>query len=143
MTTSKTSSRLIFVQSLYSLDINNLPVDQDHLESAVKKISKLYIKDNKDVVAPDTHFLNKLTTELVLNLASIDEAVSSNTTKQSNINPLLKSILRSGACETLYCNTPRKVAINEYTGLSRSFFSTKEIAFVNAVLDKIVIKTSR
>lgn len=140
MTTNKTTSRLIFVQSLYSLDINNAPVDQTHLEAAVKKISKVYIKENKDVVAPDTNFLNKLTTELVLNLASIDDIISSNSTKRRDMNPLIKSILRGGACEMLYCNTPRKVAINEYTGLSRSFFSTKEIAFVNAVLDKIVIR---
>lgn len=48
------------------------------------------------------------------------------------------SILLCAIYEIFFEQTPKKVIINEYISLSKSFLDLKETQFINAILDKIV-----
>ena len=53
-------------------------------------------------------------------------------------DPLLVSILRAGAFEIMFREqTPKRVAVAEYTRLAADFLPAQKVALVNAVLDRI------
>lgn len=47
-----------------------------------------------------------------------------------------RNVLRLGAYEILYTDTPHKVAINEAVELAKRFGSAQSAAFVNGILDR-------
>jgi N utilization substance protein B len=49
-----------------------------------------------------------------------------------------RNVLRIGAYEILYTDTPGRVAINEAVDLSRRFGSAQSSQFVNGVLDRFL-----
>jgi N utilization substance protein B len=49
-----------------------------------------------------------------------------------------RNVLRLGAYEILYTDTPHKVAINEAVELAKRFGSGQSAAFVNGILDRFV-----
>jgi N utilization substance protein B len=49
-----------------------------------------------------------------------------------------RNVLRLGAYEILYADTPQKVAINEAVELAKRFGSAQSAAFVNGILDRFV-----
>jgi N utilization substance protein B len=49
-----------------------------------------------------------------------------------------RNVLRLGAYEILYSDTPHKVAINEAVELAKRFGSAQSAAFVNGILDRFV-----
>lgn len=57
--------------------------------------------------------------------------------KDNSIPLLLKIILQVGIAELQFCQTPRKVVINEYTTIVAEFFSSRNVSFINAILDKV------
>ncbi len=48
-----------------------------------------------------------------------------------------RNVLRLGAYEVLYGDTPFKVAVNEAVELAKRFGSAQSASFVNGILDKI------
>jgi N utilization substance protein B len=58
------------------------------------------------------------------------------------LDTVLRAILRAASYELLHCSeTPAKVIISEYMALADSFFSGREPALVNGVLDTIAHTT--
>lgn len=49
-----------------------------------------------------------------------------------------RNVLRLGAYEILFTDTPRRVAINEAVDLARRFGTRQSAQFVNGILDKFV-----
>jgi transcription antitermination protein NusB len=49
-----------------------------------------------------------------------------------------RNVLRLGAYEILFTDTPHKVAINEAVELAKRFGSAQSAAFVNGILDRFV-----
>jgi N utilization substance protein B len=49
-----------------------------------------------------------------------------------------RNVLRLGAFEILYSDTPRNVAINEAVELAKRFGSRQSAQFVNGILDRLV-----
>ncbi len=49
-----------------------------------------------------------------------------------------RNVLRLGAYEILYCDTPNRVAINEAIELAKRFGSAQSAQFVNGVLDRLL-----
>ena len=49
-----------------------------------------------------------------------------------------RNVLRMGAFELLYSDTPDRVAINEAVELSRRFGSAQSSQFVNGLLDRLL-----
>lgn len=51
-----------------------------------------------------------------------------------------RNVLRLGAYEILYTDTPHKVAINEAVELAKRFGSAQSASFVNGILDRFVAR---
>jgi N utilization substance protein B len=49
-----------------------------------------------------------------------------------------RNVLRLGAYEILYCDTPDRVAINEAVELAKLFGSAQSAQFVNGILDRLM-----
>lgn len=49
-----------------------------------------------------------------------------------------RNVLRLGAFEILYAETPQRAAINEAVELAKRFGSAQSAAFVNGILDRFV-----
>ena len=49
-----------------------------------------------------------------------------------------RNVLRLGAYEILYCETPDRVAINEAVELAKRFGSKQSAQFVNGILDRLL-----
>ena len=54
-----------------------------------------------------------------------------------------RNLLRMGAYEILYTDTPAPVAINEAVELAKRFGSAQSAQFVNGILDKLVPRDTR
>ena len=50
-----------------------------------------------------------------------------------------RNVLRLGAYEILYSDTPRNVAINEAVELAKRFGSKQSAQFVNGILDRLLL----
>ena len=88
----------------------------------------------------DKGFLNKLFTQTIENLDSIDAKITTLLTKHDNISQMgsiVLAILQVGICELLYFPTPYKVVIDEYVTMARDFYTASEVSFINGILDKI------
>lgn len=54
-----------------------------------------------------------------------------------------RNLLRLGAYEILYADTPDRVAVNEAVDLAKRFGSANSASFVNGILDKLLKKTNQ
>jgi len=71
-------------------------------------------------------------------LDNLLSAVISEDWTVERLETLLRAILRAGAFElSEHRDTPPRVAISEYVGVTDAFFAGKEPAFVNGVLDRL------
>ncbi len=50
-----------------------------------------------------------------------------------------RNVLRLGAFEILYAETPDRVAINEAVELAKRFGSKQSAQFVNGILDRVLV----
>ena len=50
-----------------------------------------------------------------------------------------RNVLRLGAYEILYADTPGRVAINEAVELAKRFGSRQSAQFVNGILDRLLV----
>ncbi len=140
MTLKNTLSRLVLVQALYLIDINEVEPAKhmDIIPDIIKNISEPDTPFNKQDIAEK--FINDMLEKIYLHRQTIDDTISPNLKKHNSVdklNLLLKSILRCATCELYYYRTPFKVVIDEYTKITKDFFSIAETNFVNAILDKI------
>jgi N utilization substance protein B len=141
---SRSLSRLAAVQILYALDSKSELTSPDlNMEEVIKTAQEYHRDLQKQEEAPksiNSKFLKRLVTLVAQNLNEIDSIIASNLkedNKNSKINILLNSILRSGVCEILHFKTPTKVTIDEYVKITKKFFDAEEAGFVNALLDKV------
>jgi transcription antitermination protein NusB len=49
-----------------------------------------------------------------------------------------RNVLRVGAYEILYCDTPKRVAINEAIDLAKRYGTAQSAQFVNGILDRVM-----
>jgi transcription antitermination factor NusB len=140
MSLSKTLSRMMLVQALYVLDINSMPVSD--FDTALESVRKFYSDENDPALEQiNTGFVHKVLELLSENLYEIDSTITAAADKSNDVSGMsymLRAILRAGTCEILHLDTPKKVVISEYADLAAKFCAPKEVAFVNAVLDRIV-----
>ena len=94
------------------------------------------IKENMDI---DNKYVNDIVHGVCDNMKSIDEIISKylDGWDLDRLGKTDRAILRLGAYEILYYDTPKIVAINEAVELSKRYSDDKVVKLVNAVLDKI------
>lgn len=137
--TSRSVARLNAVQALYQLDKG-----EDNASSVIKDFLENRIGTDVEgdlYKQPDTTLFVSLVRGTEAQLDSLDEMITAHLGEGWTLHRMdgvLKAILRVGAYElTFTSDTPVPVILNEYLDITRAFFDTKEIAFINSILDKI------
>lgn len=133
------ATRLAAVQALYQIDV----VDAGPEEVLREFKGKRWSRADQELKLPDPN--KRMLDDLVLGVSdqrpAVDAALNAALSGGHTIDGLeilLRALLRAGAYELKAVSAvPSKVVINEYVDLAHAFFSGKEPALVNAVLDRI------
>ena len=107
-----------------------------------------YIKDNisfdveeviKENLEMDNKYVRDIVNGVLENLDEIDAIITKylDNWDLDRLGKTDKAILRLGAYEMMYYDTPSVVAINESVELAKRYSDEKIVKLINAVLDKI------
>lgn len=130
--TGRSRAREIALQALFQEDLNP--------------------RESRDQIAPYVHsrlkeeelreFAMSLVLGVLRNQAELDELLESKAENWSlsRMAATERSILRLGAFEIRYADTPERVAIDEALELAKRFGSAQSSQFVNGILDKLIIR---
>ncbi len=136
----RTLARLAAIQALYQLELNtDLAPEAVVKEFAEHRLGR-EIDGDRYAKADEAFFA-----DLVLGTASdregLDEALSRSLAQEWplwRLEAVLRAILRAAAYELLHRpDVPARVAIDEYTSIAHAFFTGKEPALANGVLDRL------
>ncbi len=128
MKLTRTEAREKIMIILYQIDFymkEKMPFD-------IKEV----IKENLEI---DNKYVDDIVNGVYENMDAIDEKISKylDGWDLDRLGKTDRAILRLGAYEILYYDTPKIVAINEAVELSKKYSDDKVVKLVNAVLDKI------
>ena len=139
MSNIKSLQRLLVVQSMYQLSIN-----RDAINYNINDIFNQIIENSeykKSISKSNLAFAEKIFLGVQDNSDEINRDlrdVLSNKNKIESIDPLLLAIFHPAIYELKYGpKISKKVVISEYLIIANKFFSSKEIALLNGVLDNI------
>ena len=128
---NRSRAREVAVQALFQEDLN--PRDsQDQLAPFVE--ARLKDKGLRE-------FATSLVLGVLRNQTELDTVLSEKADNWSldRMAATDRAVLRLGAYEIRYADTPGRVAINEAVDLAKRFGSTNSSQFVNGILDKLLI----
>ena len=139
MSNIKSLQRLLLVQALYQISIN-----EDAKSYSIKDIFKQIIENSEykhSISKSNLNFADKVFHGVQDNLSQINNDLShalSNKNKINKIDPLLLAIFHPAVYELKYGpKISKKVVISEYLIIADKFFSEKEIGLLNGALDNI------
>ena len=139
----KSLSRLAVIQSLYLIMYREVSgsIAQSEIVEYYKDKEQLFrdgIIDREVEYSLNKEYYDKLLSLVTSHQVEIEALLDDLGVKKDNSIPLLlKIILQVGIAELQFCQTPRKVVINEYTTIVAEFFSSRNVSFINAILDKV------
>ena len=124
----RSRAREVVLQLLYQDDLNSdrsLAPDLSFLKARLHKNDEL------------VEFANSLLNGVRRNRAELDELLSQKTANWSleRMAATDRNVLRLGAFELMFTDTPQAVAINEAVELAKRFGSKQSSQFVNGILD--------
>ena len=124
-------AREIVLQLLYEADMND---SRD--EDAARKFIRSRLQGRKGL----TEFSSKLLTGTLSNRKEIDERLSKLATRWSLSRMAVtdRNILRLGAYEIIFAETPGTVAVNESIILAKRYGDKNSPRFVNGILDRLL-----
>ena len=128
---SRRRAREIVLQLLYEADMNNA---RD--EAAAKTFIRSRLQGRKAL----TEFASDLLAKTLANKTAIDEHLTRLATRWSLSRMAVadRNVLRLGAYEILFGETPGRVAVNEAIVLARRYGSKDSPRFVNGILDRLL-----
>ncbi|TWU45380.1 hypothetical protein Q31b_05520 [Novipirellula aureliae] len=123
-------AREIVLQLLYEADVNDPRDEEDSL-----KFIRSRLQGRKKLVA----FANELLTGTLANRESIDSQLSKLAMNWTLPRMAVtdRNVLRLGAYEILFGDTPGRVAVNEAIVLAKRYGDKNSPRFVNGVLDRL------
>ena len=132
-------ARLAAVQALYQIELTGAPAPGTVAEFRRHRLSGDVDGVPMDDIDPE--FFAALVTGIGEQRVELDRRIAGVLTPDwplGRLDTVLRAMLRAGAFELLtQPETPAKVVISEYMAIADSFFSGREPALVNAVLDAI------
>tara|TARA_R100000005_G_C4999629_1_gene206401 strand:- start:896 stop:1375 length:480 start_codon:yes stop_codon:yes gene_type:complete len=135
----RTLARLNAVQALYQLEHDPRPAEEVVEEFLLHRIGAEL--DGDQFKDSDKPLFRDIVIHTRERQAEIDALIADRLEKDRTTDRLevvLLCLLRAATYEFLArIDSPAKVLIKEYIGIARSFFTGKEPALVNGVLDKI------
>jgi N utilization substance protein B len=141
----KTAARMAAVQALYTQSINETRVSPSQQVTGLKK----QLENNRDeqklqvgvALEPNYKLLETILEGVAERNDDIEvriKSVLSGSWKQERMSPLLLAILRCAIFEMIFGkDIGAKIVIDEYTRLTRSFFTYSEVNFVHGALSKL------
>ena len=139
MSNIKSFQRLLVVQALYELSIN-----ENRSQTPTKEIFTNIIEQTdfkKKINNSDLKFAEKIYEGVTKNLDEINKILNVSLSKKikiNNMDRLLISIFRSAIYEILFSNNvTKKIVISEYLLIANRFFGNNETALINGVLDNL------
>ena len=137
MSDPKSLQRLLAVQALYQISINELSNENSFdtiLEEAMRQPGLEELKKK-----PNYNYAKKILNGFMDNSTQIDLLIrTSLTTSRSldKLDNLIHAILKLAVYEMKFGpKVPKKVVINEYLNISHIFFTGTESRLINGVLD--------
>ena len=139
MSNIKSLQRLLVVQALYELSIN-----ENRSQTPIKEIFANIVEQSdykKKMNEANLNFAEKIYEGVIENLDDINKVLRVSTNKKvkiNNMDKLLISIFRSAIYEILFSdNVTKKIVISEYLLIANRFFGNNETALINGVLDNL------
>ena len=132
---SRTESRRMAFEILYSFEIQKLPISEQ------KEQLEIYIENNEIQDKKVVEYLEDAINGISENEKEIVKNISDNLAKNWQIDRISKidiAILKLAIYEILYKKLPYKVVINEAVELAKAYGDDSSSAFVNGVLANIV-----
>ena len=127
----KPEARMAAVQALYQIDQGGGSVARVMGQFADHRLSD----------TADTELFEKLVVGTFGSISTLDEKIApalSAKWKLDRIDATLRAILRCGVFEMINAvETPAPVLLDAYVDLTAAFFDDKDVAFINAVLDRL------
>ena len=139
MSNIKSFQRLLVVQALYELSIN-----ENRSQTPIKEIFANIVKESnysKKMNSSNLNFAEEIYEGVMKNLDDINNILKVSINKKLKIDTmdkLLISIFRSAIYEILFSNNvTKKIVISEYLLIANRFFGNNETALINGVLDNL------
>ena len=138
MLSAKSLQRLLAVQALYQISINELS-DENSLDSILKTVLlQPGLEELKK--KPNFNYAKKILNGFLNNSGKVDILIRKSLTssrKLDNLDKLIQAILRLAIYEINFdIKVPKKIVINEYLNISHIFFTGDESKLVNGILDR-------
>lgn len=135
---SRRKSRIIAFQSIYSWDVNNIPLEELLTFSWLNKDSE---NSNKNNINDETLFASIIVKGTIDNISQIDELIDSHLSanwSKDRINKVTLAILRTSIYELKFqSGSNPKIVIDEAINIAKEYGADDSFKFINAVLDKI------
>lgn len=135
---SRRKSRIIAFQSIYSWDVNNVPLEELLTFSWLNKDSE---NSNKNDINDETLFASIIVKGTIDNISQIDELIDSHLSanwSKDRINKVTLAILRTSIYELKFqSGSNPKIVIDEAINIAKEYGADDSFKFINAVLDKI------
>jgi len=127
---NRTMVRVVVFQILYQEELN---------PGSLSTLSESFIAQELPRHEPLLNFAKQLLANTVEHREAIDEQLTAlaHHWTLARMSPTDRSILRLGASEILYTDTPKPIAINEAVELAKKFGTKDSPAFVNGILDQV------
>ncbi len=129
MKLTRTEAREKIMVILYQIDF--------YIKNNIKYNKEDVIKENLDI---DNNFVKDIVNGVLDNIEVIDKTIEKYLENWDfdRLGKTDRAILRLGAYEIMFYNTPKVVAINEAVELAKKYSDDKVVKLINAVLDKIL-----
>ena len=139
MSNIKSFQRLLVVQALYELSIN-----ENRSQTPINEIFANIVEQTdykKKMNNTNLKFAEKIYAGVMENIDEINKILKVSINKKVKINTmdkLLISIFRSAIYEILFSSdASKKIVISEYLLIANRFFGNNETALINGVLDNL------
>lgn len=124
-------ARMAAVQALYQIEQGGSTADR-----VMRQFLDHRLSDTADI-----ELFESLVSGTVKATAQLDQQIApalSDKWRLDRIDATLRAILRCGVFEMTHAGeTPARVLLDAYVDLAAAFFDDKEVAFINAVLDRL------
>jgi N utilization substance protein B len=137
-------ARLAAVQALYQIEINGIEPTGAHVDAVVREFVKHRLGqeiDGEQYAEVDRDLFVDILKGAAARRRDIDGMISSALTEDwplERLEAILRAILRAGVYELMVRHdVPPRVTLSEYVDIAHAFFSGKEPALVNGVLDRL------
>ncbi|QDU94269.1 transcription antitermination factor NusB [Lignipirellula cremea] len=129
----RSRAREVVLQLLYQDDLNPSRLLADDME-----FLRARLRDNLELIG----FAQSLLRGVRRNREELDEMLAERAQNWSlsRMAATDRNVLRLGAFEILYTETPDRVAINEAVELAKRYGARQSAQFVNGVLDRFIDK---